>query len=373
MSQFDKNIQAFYALVRAGLWEKDVQLSSFGQIDFNEVYRLAKEQAVIGLVAAGIEHVQDVKVPKKIALQFVGNALQLEQRNQAMNVYVGKLIESLRRQDIYAILVKGQGIAQCYEKPLWRAAGDVDLLLSDVNYEKAKAFLLPLAVETESEYKAFKHLGMTMKDGFVVELHGTLHSRLSKRIDKGIDEVQKDVFLGDNVRSWVNGSTQVFLPSPNTDVIFVFTHILHHFYIEGIGLRQFCDWCRILWTYRGEIDVKLLEKRLHSMGLMSEWRTFAAMAVDWLGMTVEAMPLYSYDRKWSKKAEKIMEFVLKTGNFGHNRLVASGKIGSAWNKMKDFARHTRVFPLDSIKFFFHFVGSGVKVATEKVLSPSNSR
>ena len=51
------NHKAFLALVRAGLWEEEVQLSSFGDIDYKEVYRLAEEQAVVGLVVAGFEHV----------------------------------------------------------------------------------------------------------------------------------------------------------------------------------------------------------------------------------------------------------------------------------------------------------------------------
>lgn len=141
--KLDSNQQAFFALVRAGLWETEVRLSKFSQTDFNEVYRLAEEQSVMGLVAAGIEHLTDVKVPQQAALAFVGSTLQLEQRNNAMNVFVAKLIEQLRENDIYALLVKGQGLAQCYEKPLWRVSGDVDMLLSDVDYQRAKELLLP--------------------------------------------------------------------------------------------------------------------------------------------------------------------------------------------------------------------------------------
>jgi len=363
--QLDDNQQTFFALVKAGLWEQDVHLSQLGQIDFNEVYRLAEEQSVVGLVAAGIEHVVDMKIPQQVALAFAGRALQLEQQGLAMNDFVAKLVEQLRSQDIYALLVKGQGISQCYKRPLWRASGDVDLLLSEGNYEKAKAALLPLALDSEQEYKAFKHLGMTMKGGFVVELHGTLHSRLSKRVDKGIDKAQKDVFYGGNVRSWKNGETQVFLPGVDDDVIFIFTHILHHFYIEGIGLRQICDWCRLLWTYRKSINHGLLESRIRKMGLMSEWKAFASVVVDWLGMPVEAMPIYSSDKKWSRKAERIIEFVLESGNFGHNRKAANGKLNSAWNKTQDFARHSRIFPWDSVKFFFHFLGDGIRLATSK--------
>ena len=361
----NKNQLAFFALVKAGLWEHDVRLSSFDSIEFRKVLSFAEEQSVVGLIAAGIEHVLDVEAPQKVALAFAGRTVLLEQKNKAMNEFVAKLIDHLRKEDIYAVLVKGQGIARCYERPMWRACGDVDLLLSDKDYEKAKIVLMPLAVNIEQEYKTFKHLGMEMKDGFVVELHGTLHSRLSNRIDKIVDEAQNNVICKGNVRIWQNGITNVSLPGVDDDIIFVFTHILHHFYIEGIGLRQICDWCRLIWTYQDKINVDLLEKRLKQMGLISEWKAFAAMVVDWLGMPADAMPLYSNDKKWSKKANRIIAFVIETGSFGHNRQHTKGKVGSAWNKMKDFSRHARVFPMDSIKFFFHFVRDGFRLATSK--------
>lgn len=364
VSSLGNNIQAFFALVRAGLWEQEVRLSQFEETDFNEVYRLAEELSVAGLVAAGLEHIVDTKVPQKDALAFVGSALQLEQRNLSMNGFVARLIEKLRKDDVYAILIKGQGIAQCYERPLWRASGDVDLLLNEENYQRAKAILIPKATSAEIEYTSFKHLAMMIGD-FEVELHGTLHTRLSKRVDRVIDAVQADVFYCGSVRSWQDGDIQVFLPAVNNDVIFIFTHILHHFYVEGIGLRQFCDWCRFLWTYRGEIDVTLLEKRLRAMGLMSEWRTFAEMAIDWLGMPTEAMPLYSADAKWKRKAEYVVTFVLECGNFGLNRkkTVAKSYLGGKWNsllrKIRDFRRHARVFPWDSVRFFIGFLRNGI--------------
>lgn len=364
----DYNQQQFLELVRAGLFPNTAtRLIMHGSpVDWSAVYRLAEEQSVMGLVAASIDILPlSERPPQEVVLQFVGCTLQLEHRNKAMNEFVASLIELLRKNDIYALLVKGQGIAQSYEKPLWRACGDVDLLLNANNYDKAKQVLLPLALDSEDEYKTFKHLGMTMKGGFVVELHGTMHSRLSRRVDRVIDEAQKDVFFGGNVRSWLNGRTTVFLPALDDDVIFVITHILHHYYLEGIGLRQICDWCRLLWKYRTDIDIKLLEKRLRNAGLITEWKAFAALAVDWLGMPVEAMPLYSSEKKWSRKADGILAFVLECGNFGHNRKASRGKISSVWSKTKDFARHSMVFPLDSVKFYFHFLWDGLKLAAGK--------
>lgn len=44
----DKNIVAFFALLRAGLWEKEVRLAPYGEIDFSAVLDLAEEQSVVG-------------------------------------------------------------------------------------------------------------------------------------------------------------------------------------------------------------------------------------------------------------------------------------------------------------------------------------
>ena len=165
----------------------------------------------------------------------------------------------------------------------------------------------------------------------------------------------------------MNERTQVSLPAQDEDVIFVFTHILHHFYQEGIGLRQICDWCRLLWTYREKLDTGLLESRLQKMGLMCEWKAFGAYAVDYLGMPVEAMPLYSSDKRWSKKAERINDFVMEVGNFGHNRSQKKAssffgqKLSSLWRRTTDSARHFMIFPTNSVKIWWYMVTTGVKV------------
>lgn len=329
------NQRAFFELVRAGLWEKEARLLPYGEVDYADIMRLAQEQAVVGLVAAGLEHVTDVKVPKEEVLQFVGQTLQLEQRNITLNAFIANLVERMRAADIHTVLVKGQGIAQCYEKPLWRASGDVDLLLSPDNFEKAKKFLLPLSYGNKPECNYSKELGYYI-DSWSVELHGTQRTGLSSQIDKEIDALQRDVFCGGNVRSWQNGKTIVFLPSVDNDVFIVFTHFIKHFYKEGgVSIRQLCDWCRLLWKYRDKVDISLLEKRLERSRLEAEWRAFAAVAVDYLGMLIEAMPLYSRDKRWSQKAERIIDFILK---------------GGEWRKLHDNLLVARIFPLSTLRF-----------------------
>lgn len=355
--KLDSSQQAFFYLVRAGLWEKDVRLSTFSNIDYIEVNRLAEEQAVIGLVAAGLEHVTDVKVPKGDLLQFVGRTLQLEQRNLAMNHFISVIVKEMRQVGIYALLVKGQGIAQCYEKPLWRACGDIDFYLSDSNYHAAKEFLKPLAAHVEDEDSKRLHLGMTIEQ-WTVELHGTLHSDFSNRMNKGLDDVHRAIFYGGDVRSWNNNGVSVFMPSADNDVIIVFTHFLQHFYVGGIGLRQICDWCRLLWTYRDSLNHGLLESRIRRMGLLAEWKAFAAFAVEYLDMPQKAMPLYDNSRKWQKKASFLKGLIMEAGNLGINnesyrfsQLEKVNKWAVFWRRLKEFSRLTLLFPLDAPLFF----------------------
>lgn len=365
MQSLDNNTLAFLALVRAGLWETEVRLLPLADIDYSQVLSLAEEQSVVGLVAAGLEHITDVKVPKEVVLQFVGQTLQLEQQNQAMNHFIGVLVETTRSAGIYTLLVKGQGVAQCYERPLWRASGDVDFYLSNSNYQAAKDYLSPLATEVEKEDKRILHNGMIF-DPWVVELHGTLHTELSKRINAGLDDIHRSVFNAGEVRSWDNNGITVFLPSPNNDLIIVFTHFLQHFFIEGVGLRQICDWCRLLWKYKGEIDKNLLSKRLRSMGLISEWKVFASFAVNTLGMSEEEMPLY--EPRFRAKSEKVLKRVLKSGNFGHNndlsyRVKYTGliyKLVSFWRRFIEFIGLISIFPIDAPKFFFTYVIGKIK-------------
>lgn len=363
----NNTIEAFFALIKGGLWEQDVMLSQLGAVDYDKVYRLASEQSVVGLLAAGIEHIIDDIPPKALVLEIVGESLQLEQRNSAMNLFVAGLVEKMRKADIYTLLLKGQGIAQCYERPLWRTCGDIDFFLSDSNYTKAKFFLAPLASNIEPENEYDKHIGYTI-DTWIVELHGSLRGDVLYKIDKVLDEVEKDVFYGGDVRSWINNGTQVFIPGINNDIIFVFSHILDHFFHGGIGIRQICDWCRLLWVYKDKIDVTQIETRLKAAGIMTEWLAFAALAVNYLGISSDAVPLYDDSKKWSAKAKRIVDFIILTGNFGHNRdksyylnrSYITRKIISLCRHTSDSIVYLQIFPLDSIKIWAKMLVKGVK-------------
>lgn len=360
-----KNTDVFFALIRGGLWEHPVSLGAYGPLDYDELLRLGEEQSVLGLVTAGLEQVWDVPVAKKDVVPLLQRVIAVENRNSAMNEFVASLFKRLQEAGIQAVLVKGQGIAQCYARPQWRAPGDVDLLLSAEVYERAKEYLLPLASSVEIENLVVRHLELTI-DSWAVELHGTLHCGLSRRSDRMIDSVQEDTLLHGSVKTWKNGGIYVPVPDDDNNVIFIFTHILQHFFHGGIGLRQICDWCRLLWTSREGIDLNLLETRLREMKLMTEWKAFASLAVNWLGMPADAMPFYVDSRSYRRKADKILSIVLEKGNFGQNidssYMVKTPplkrKLITVWRQLVETLTFIGLFPLDALRFLGFFFIEG---------------
>jgi hypothetical protein len=375
----DNTTDVFFALLRVGLWEGENlnhDLDIDGTTDWGEVYRLAKQQSVVGLIAAGVE-IQSRKtkrIPHEMALKMARGMLKLEQRNIAMNRLIADLVNKMRVADIETLLVKGQGIAQCYERPLWRASGDVDFYLSDANFEKAKAFFRPLVESFDPDDDYARHINMHYKK-WVLEIHANQYCSLSGRVNRVMDEIHQDLFNKGNVRSWDNDGTTVLLPAPDDDVLIVFVHFMNHFYKGGLGVRQICDWCRLLWTYRDSLNRGLLESRLSKAGLISVWKGFAAFAVEYLGMPAEAMPLLDIrdkkeDIRWKKKADRICSFIMEVGDFGHNRDTSYykkyprlvRKVVSFGRRCGDMWRHAKIFPMDSLKFFPYMLFKGLRSA-----------
>lgn len=321
----------------------------------------------MGLVAAGLEHVVDIRPAKEELLCFAGATLQLEQRNKDMNSYIEQLISLLRRHGVYSLLLKGQGIAQCYERPLWRTCGDIDLLLSKDSYKVAKNVLIPRASSIDEEIVDRKHYELII-DNWSVELHGSLRTNLWKSLELVMDELQGEVFFNGNVRSWKNGKTQVFLLRADEDVVFVFAHILQHFFIEGIGLRQICDWCRLLWTYKDTLNTSLLEKRVRRARMMREWKVFAAFAVEYLGMPADAMPFYDAANKWKRKAGMVLTLVSENGNFGQGKDKSYKQkypkliryAISFWLHAKDGFRRFRMFPSEALLMWWKLMMHGLR-------------
>lgn len=96
----------------------------------------------------------------------------------------------------------------------------------------------PLASSIGKEDIFKRHQALTI-DPWEVELHGSLRSGLWKSIDVVLDEVYDAVFFHESVRVWENGTSHVFLPKADEDVVYVFAHILQHFLRVALDLDKY--------------------------------------------------------------------------------------------------------------------------------------
>lgn len=104
------------------------------------------------------------------------------------------------------------------------------------------------------------------------------------------------------------------------------------------------------------------------MRAMSEWKAFSTLAVTYLGMPEDSIPLYSANSNWSRKANKIISFILTTGNFGRNRDYSFYekypyvvyKTISLWRHTKDDVRYFFVFPIDALKLWGKMLATGFR-------------
>lgn len=365
----------FFTLLRSGLWGTAPDVSSFqpSEEDWKAVLRNAREQTVIGLVAEGAALCPPGFVPEAVGLRLLGLCENIRRLNARANSEIASLVPLFEEDGIPLFLLKGQGIACCYLKPELRMPGDIDLFVLPEDYRKSKETLSRLGVSDEGEGLDKLHYG-AMHGDMEIEIHGTVHTSLGKRINGCLDEMQRELFSGSDCRIMEcrgrEGSVEVRLPGRDFDALFIFIHLLQHFFCGGLGLRQLCDWARLLHCCRGSLDVPKLEARLEKMGLKSEWKAFMSFIVNYLALPEEDAVLLSPGK--GTKARRIWKYVGMVGNFGTKLRRRDRtrdpylfrKIQSFFINSKCFLAHIAIFPLDSLKFFWGYFVTGMKAVIQ---------
>lgn len=354
-------VEAFFALVRGGMWETPVSLGPMDESDWKTVWKMAQKQTVTGLVGAGMEHLKENRPPKSFRNAVIAAVYGIGQRNRQLNDFLEKQASDFAEMGVRPLLIKGQGVAQCYERPMLRSPGDIDYLAMGDDFTKLAAYFLEQSDGRDEQTIGSSHQVLYMGD-IEVELHGNINMGLGEKWDRILQDKQDREFSQYHFRAW----GKQWLPSVQFDLIQVFTHILKHFYKGGIGLRQVCDWCRLLYVGYDELDQQVLRSDLEELHLVKEWQVFGCFAVDYLGMPAERIPFYL--PKYHRKSRHVAEFILEVGNFGtqragnHSRkdsyLVRKFKTFRV--RVKDFVRHARIFPVNSFRYFWGMTRRGIR-------------
>lgn len=312
MTEHDK---VFFDILRSALWGTPVQVPH--KVDWIAVMKLAKTQALMGLVANVL--LTNGEIRSSLPAELVSKLRSVPMANIAthtqMNMTLQLLVLTLREVGIEPVLLKGQGLAKNYPVPEMRQCGDIDLYVGVENFRKSYDELKKIVSEIDAptsivpEQKHYHaRLGCIM-----IEVHQYADIHSSSTYNRIYQEYAK-AGLSDELVSVQFGDICVSTPSDDFNAFYVFNHLWHHFMTGGIGLRQVCDWTLFLHSRAGRLDLVYLSTLLDRMKLMLPWQTFGCIAVDVLGLPEEEFPFYL--PKHRKKARVVLERIMQEGNFG---------------------------------------------------------
>lgn len=295
------------------------------KIDWQELLSFAKKQTIIGIYWQGIQKLGDVvyKPSEDDVMEWMGEYTKIARRNVKTNDAVAWLAKFLQSNDIGFFVFKGQTVASYYPTPEIRTSGDVDFYVFKKDWDRAKSLLEKEVTITDDH--SGQHLEFTKNEvPFEMHYHTAVFASGCKQRywDELIDSYFDDVL--DHVE--INSMSVPTLP-PTLNAIYLFVHIYHHFLKEGIALRQFIDWMMFFEAEHTHIIEMELTAKLNKLGYMEAFRAFGCILVDVLGMDASYFP-YELNDKDRKYEDKIVDIVLKYGNFG--KYGRSTTVGSRW-------------------------------------------
>ena len=217
-------------------------------MNWQELYSFASKQALLGLCFDGIERLgkeypEEMKqnpIRRELLMNWMGKAQQIRRQNRKVNLVASKLFSMLREDGMRCCVLKGQGNALMYPNPYSRTPGDVDVWI-DASRERILEYAQK-KFELGDDIR-LQHLETSL-DGVPVELHffpcsmnnPIYHARLQKWFRRNADlQCSHIVGLPDE-------AGDIAIPTTAFNVVYQLTHLYHHFFDEGIGMRQIIDY-----------------------------------------------------------------------------------------------------------------------------------
>ena len=225
------------------------------KIDWRQLYNFASRQALLGFCFDGIERLtkefsEELKqnsMGRDLLMTWMGAAQQIRRQNMKVNAVAGKLYSKFREDGLRCCILKGQGNALMYPNPYSRTPGDIDVWVNASREDITDYAKTHFEIGDDIR---FHHLE-TSFDGVPVELHffpGIMNNpiynaRLQKWFKRNAD------LQCSNVVSLPDGIGEIAIPTTAFNVIYQLTHLYHHFFDEGIGMRQIIDYYHVVCDF----------------------------------------------------------------------------------------------------------------------------
>ena len=241
-------ITVSFAFLRYCLGCKGNMSRMVAGMDWQELYSFASKQAILGHCFDGIERLGKEypeelmlnPIERKLLMVWMSKAQQIRTQNIKVNVVASKLYSMLRGDGLRCCILKGQGNALMYPNAYSRNPGDIDVWVNASREQITEYAKKHFEIGDDIRY----HHIETSVDGVPVELHffpGIMNNpiynaRLQKWFKRNAD------LQCSNVVSLPDGTGEIAIPTAAFNVVYQLCHLYHHFFDEGIGMRQIIDY-----------------------------------------------------------------------------------------------------------------------------------
>ena len=312
------DITAIFAFLRYFLSYKENMSRIIDGINWQHLYSFAFKQALLGLCFDGIESLgkeypEELKknpIERDLLMAWMGAAQQIHRQNMKVNAVAGKLYSMLREDGLRCCILKGQGNALMYPNAYSRNPGDIDVWVNASREQITEYAKKHFKLGDDIRYQHIE----TSVDGVPVELHffpctmnnPIYNARLQKWFKRNAD------LQCSNVVSLPDGIGKIAIPTTAFNVIYQLTHLYHHFFDEGIGMRQIIDYYYVVNNDELLVIRETFQRELKHLGL---WKFAGAVMYvlhEALGLSGEKM-IAPMDEK---RGKLLLAEILNGGNFG---------------------------------------------------------
>lgn len=263
--------------------------------------------------------------------------------NKQVNKRTVELTKLLGEVGFQCCILKGQGNSLMYPNPYARTPGDIDAWI-DADRNEIEKFVKSKYPNTENSEQDIK---FPIFPDTVVELHYKpqlmVRTKYKKRLFQYFDDHKEQQFS--NKVYLPECDSKICIPTPEFNTIFQMSHLMAHFYKEGIGLRQFIDYYYVLKNTTCHVDV---ERELDYLGMLKFARGVMWVEKECLGLE-DNLLLTDTDERAGRV---ILNEIVKGGNFGKfDERYSARKYGYFLRGLTDIYRLVTLipyFPMDSL-------------------------
>lgn len=262
----------------------DVRLTA--DICWAKVMEEATRQGVQGLCFDALELLPADKRPDhSILMDWFGQVVRLERLYESHRKAIDTLSYFYLQNGIKMMLLKGYGLSRYWPKTEHRPVGDMDIYLGSCWQEADRLVSDRLAIKVDDGHE--HHTCFTFQ-GVSVENHYDFVNTKVNDSSRELEALFKRLAIFD--KPLKIEKSEIFLPSPTLNAIFLIRHLGQHFAGAEATLRQLLDWGFFMQHEHENVDWEFVASTLKKVGIYRFFQQINAISVDYLGFSESTFP-----------------------------------------------------------------------------------